>query len=132
MSKNKTVMVRIRVEDKEILDDISEKKGMKIPVILSYLMEQAIKYSMFDEGWLEELTKVSLHQILLETDLDYKKGFEVAKYKAILKTQQMLIKEFITSMPSSERNSYIKNVLGDPNKDNLLEVLTTQQIYSVN
>lgn len=132
MSKSTTKPMRVYVDDFEIMDGFSKSKKMKIPVLFSYLMEQVIKYDMFEGDWVEELTKVSFHDLLLEADLDYKKGFEVAKYKAELNLKSTLIKEFIKSMPPEEKQNYLKNVLGDPNKDNLLEVLSTQQMYSVN
>lgn len=129
-----TTTVRILKEDLEKLNEIAKSVKMTQPVLIGYLVDMCDKYDMLEPDWIERLSQANYHELLLEADLDYKKGFEVAKYKATLNTQQMLIKELVKSMPTEDRVNYLKNVLGDPENDkvDLLEILTTQQMFSVN
>lgn len=125
--------VRITDDDKMILDDLCEKLGMKKGVVLGYLLEQAVRYDMFDANWIDELTKVTFHELLLEADLDYRKGFEVAKYKATLNLTAYMIKELVKGMPFDEKMAYLKTTLGDPtNGLDLLERMAQHQMYTVN
>lgn len=125
--------VRISEDDKMILTDLCEKLNMKQGVVLGYLLEQAVRYDMFDTQWIDRLTEVSFHDLLLEADLDYRKGFEIAKYKATLGLRSHLIKELIKSMPTSEKIEYLKTTLGDPESGvDLLEDMAQHQMYTVN
>lgn len=133
MSAKKST-VGIYGEDKEILTGLCERYNMKQPVVLGYLLEQAIRFDMMQADWIDKLLRASFHDALLEADLDYRKGFEVAKYKATLNTQQMMIKEMIKAMPQEERVDYLKRTLGDPTSDSvdLLDNMTNHQMYSIN
>jgi len=125
--------VKLLPEDKEILVDLASRTGMNQNVIVGYLLEQAIKYEMFDADWIDKLTKVAFHDLLLEADLDYRKGFEIAKYKATLGLRSSLVKELIKAMPAEERVTYLKETLGNPQKGvNLLDDMASHQIFTVN
>lgn len=125
--------VRLSEDDLLILRDLCEKRNMTQGVLLGYLLEQAVRYDMFDAQWIEKLTAVSFHDLLLEADLDYRKGFEVAKYKSTLNLTSYLIKELIKSMPGDEKIDYLKRTLGDPESGvDLLEYMAQHQMYSVN
>ena len=125
--------VRISDDDKLILNDLCEKRGMTQGVVVGYLLEQAVRYNMFDSDWIEELTEVTFHDLLQEADLDYRKGFEVARYKAELNLKSTLIKELIKAMPPVERVAYLKETLGGHEKGvDLIESMSSQQMYSVN
>lgn len=125
--------VRISTEDKEILTDLCERYNMHQGVVIGYLLEQAIKFEMFDPQWIDHLTKVAFHDLLLEADVDYRRGFEIAKYKATLNLRATLIKEMIKAMPIDERVAYLKESLGDPkNGVDLLENMSMHQMYTVN
>ncbi len=125
--------VRINDDDKLILQDLCEKLNMKQGVVIGYLLTQAVKYDMFDAQWIDKLTAVTFHELLLEADLDYRKGFEIAKYKATLNLRAFLIKELIKGMPESEKIEYLKTTLGDPkNGLDLLESMAQHQMYTVN
>lgn len=125
--------IKISTEDKEILDDICSRHNMKIPVVIGYLLEQGIRHDMFDPQWIDKLTEVSFHDLLMEADIDYRKGFEIAKYKATLGLRASLVKELIKAMPPEERVDYLKNTLGDPNSGvDLLENMAQHQMYTVN
>lgn len=125
--------VRITEDDKRILQDLCERLNMKQGVVIGYLLEQAVRYDMFDAQWIDKLTEVSFHDLLLEADLDYRKGFEVAKYKATLGLRSYLVKELIKGMPVDEKMEYLKTTLGDPqNGVDLLENMAQHQMYTVN
>lgn len=134
MSRPKrNLTVKLLPEDKEILVDLASRTGMNQNVIVGYLLEQAIKYEMFDPQWIDKLTEVSFHDLLMEADLDYRKGFEIAKYKATLGLRASLVKELIKAMPPDERVDYLKNTLGDPKSGvDLLEDMAQHQMYTVN
>jgi len=125
--------VRITDADKEILTSLCERYNMKQPVVIGYLLEQAIRCDMMESDWIDQLTKASFHDLLIDADLDYRKGFEIAKYKATLNVKQMMIKEMIKAMPIDERADYLKRTLGDPAKDvDLLDNMTNHQMYTIN
>ncbi len=125
--------VRINDDDKLILQDLCEKLNMKQGVVIGYLLTQAVKYDMFDAQWIEKLTAVTFHDLLLEADLDYRKGFEIAKYKTTLNLRAHLVKELIKTMPTDERIAYLKETLGDPKSgSDLLDDMAQHQMYTVN
>ncbi len=125
--------VRISKDDKLILNDFCEQRTMAQDVAIGLLLEQAVRYNMFDADWIEVLTAVTFHDLLKEADLEYRKGFEIARYKAELSLKATLIKELIKAMPPAERVTYLKETLGNPEKGiDLIESMTSQQMYSVN
>lgn len=125
--------VRITADDKEILNDLCETRGMTQTVLIGYLLEQAVRYNMFDSDWIEALTAVTFHDLLKEADLDYRKGFEIARYKAELNLKATMIKELVKAMPPTERIAYLKDILGGHEKGvDLIESMLSQQMYSVN
>ncbi len=125
--------VRITEEDKMILDDLCEKLNMKKGVVLGYLLEQAIKYNMFDAQWIEELTAVTFRDLLKKADIEYRKGFEIVRYKAELSLKATLIKELVKAMPPKARVAYLQETLGGHKKGvDLIESMSSQQMYSVN
>lgn len=131
MSGNLTV--KLLPEDKEILLGLAQRTGMNQNTIVGYLLGQAVKHEMFEADWVEKLTAITFHDLLLEADLDYRKGFEVVKYKVNLNLRATLVKEFVKSMPPKERIDYLKELLGNPKKGaDLLEDMASHQMYTVN
>lgn len=128
-----SITIRIFKDDKDVLDTLCEKLNMDKKVILGYLLEQAVKHEMFDPQWIEKLTEITFHDLLMEADLDYRRGFEIAKYKATLGLRASLVKELIKAMPPEERVDYLKNTLGDPKSGvDLLEDMAQHQMFTVN
>lgn len=128
----KEVSTRIYENDREQLNLMSNKYGMKASLILGHLIKKAVEYNILEEGWEAKLAESQLHDFLLEADLEYKKQFERDKHRAILKAKQTAFQELIKVMPVDERKSFLEQILGDPtNNGDFLDNLSSYQMFTI-
>lgn len=124
--------VRISNEDKDVLNRLCEKTNMAQGVVLGYLLECAIKFDMFDQNWIRKLTDADFLDRMQEHDIEYRKKVELEKFKTILNTKQKLIQEYLKIMPNAEKKAYIESALALGDGENLLDNLTSYQMFVIN
>lgn len=128
--EDKEVTTRIMESDRDALNLISQKMGMKASLILGHLIDLAQRHGLLESGWEDRLAEARFHEMLLEADIEYKKGFERDKHRAILQAKQIAFKEYLKVMTASEKKTFLEQVLGETGGD-LLDSFQSYQMFVI-
>lgn len=131
MSEDKEVTTRITESDRDKLNNLSSKYGMKASVILGYIIDQAIKYNTLEAGWEGKLAEDKLADYLKDADLEFRKKVELLNIKAQISAKTMVFKNWMDILPPSEKRQFLENVMGARKGEDFLEQLANYQMYLI-
>lgn len=128
---DKEVTTRIYETDRDQLNALSSKHGMKSAVILGYIIDKAVEYRILEEGWEKELAEKEFQQLLADTDIEFRKKVELRKVKAQIDAKMFVFKEWMKTLDNKDRKQFLDNVLGDMRGENFLDRLTNYQMFLI-
>lgn len=129
MSSEKTT--RITEADRDSLNDLSSRYGIKSSTILGHLIDYCIKYGMLDDGWETKLAEKELAEYLKDADLDFRKKVEIMNIKARINAQMMVFKNWLAILGPTEKRQFLENVMGANRGEDFLEKLANYQMFLI-
>jgi hypothetical protein len=128
--------IKISDEIHSDLLDISQKYGLPLMEIVSYLVDQCKKYEMLSPDWVDKLRDQVRTETLesLEDDSKLKQSIELLKIRASINAKMKVFQAYLDSMDNEEKKHFAEEILGlkMDNPSIFLENLTNYQLFKIN
>jgi predicted transcriptional regulator len=126
-----TVTIRIEESTREKLNNLASQLNMTHSVIIDYLIDKAIRYEMFQDGWEKALAQSEYQSLLDEDDRELRKRLEIEKAKRILSVKQKAFEKYLDVLEPVERRQFLEAILGSMKDGDFLDKLSNYQLFVV-
>lgn len=105
-------MIQVSDETHQRLKDFSEKKKVKISVVISYLVDLLEKYNLWGDKWIDELREqVQAEMKESLSDDKFARVVELENRRATNRAKLMVWQEYLKVIPEDSKRAFLEEML---------------------